>query len=75
MKFPWFILRGIIFLPITLAGWIIFLAGMAFAVYRFIRIDRISHSVSDTLMNWIFNLFVIIVVYYGIAWLTSRNRK
>jgi hypothetical protein len=75
MKFPWFILRGVIFFPITLPGWVITLAALAYAVYNFIRIDRVSHSVSDTLMNWVFNLFLIVVVYYAIAFVTSRGVK
>ena len=75
MKFPWFILRGVIFLPITLPGWLIFLAGLAYAIYNFIRIDRVSHSVSDTLSNWVFNLFFVVLAYYVIAFVTSRGVK
>jgi hypothetical protein len=75
MKFPWFILRGIIFFPITLPGWLILLVALAYAIYNFIRIDRASHSVSDTLSNWGFNLFLVVVAYYIIAYFTSRVAK
>jgi len=58
MKFPWFLLRGVVFIPITLAGWIILLAAIAYMVLDFMRIDRASHSVSDTLSSWVFNVFL-----------------
>ena len=75
MKFPWFLLRGVIFVPITLPGWLIFLAALAYAVYSFFRIDRISHSVSDTLSNWVFNLFFVLLTYYIVAYFTSKRTK
>jgi len=75
MKFPWFKRSGIVFIPGTIIGWIIFLAGAAYSVYLFIEIDKKSHSVSDTLMNFVFNLIIIWAVYTIIAFLTSRNRE
>jgi hypothetical protein len=73
MKFPWFNRSGIVFIPRTIIGWIIFLAGAAFAIFKFIEIDKKSHSVSDTLMNFVFNLLIIGAVYTLIAFLTSRE--
>jgi len=73
MNFPWFRRYGILFLPVKIAGWIIFLAGLAFAVYSFRDIDSRSHSVSDTLINFVFMLLIIGAVYSLIAYLTSRN--
>jgi len=75
MKFPWFLLRDIIFVPITLPGWLILLAGLAYAVFDFIQKNRNSHSFQETLSNWVFNLFLIIIAYYIIAWMTSRAEK
>jgi hypothetical protein len=75
MKFPWFILRGVIFIPITLPGWVILLAALAYAAYDFIRLNSYSHSFLDTLSNWVFNLFFVILAYYVIAWITSRAEK
>jgi hypothetical protein len=75
MKFPWFKRNGIFFIPTTVAGWIILLAGMAFAVYSFIDIDSRSHSNSDTLMNFMFMCLIIGAVYSVIAYATSRVRK
>ena len=75
MKINWFTRKGIVFIPVSLAGWIILLAGLAFAVYIFIYIDSKSHSVSDTLINFVFNLLIIVAVYSSIAYLTSGRPK
>lgn len=75
MKFPWFKRIGIFFIPASRAGWIILVAGIVFAVHSFLDIDGRSHSVSDTMMNFVFMLLIIGAVYSLIAFLTSRNRK
>lgn len=75
MKFPWFKRNGLVFIPKNLIGWIIFLAGAAYAVYKFIEIDKKSHSVSDTLMNFVFNLLIIGAVYTLIAYLTCGEKR
>lgn len=72
MNSPWFKRNGIFFLPITFIGWAILIAGLAYAVYIFIDIDRSSHSVSDTLINFVFQLLIIGAVYSLIAFFTSR---
>jgi hypothetical protein len=72
MKLKWFRRNGIIFIPVSVIGWIILLAGLAYTVYTFIDIDSRSHSVSDTLMNFVFNFIIILAVYSLIAFLTSR---
>ena len=72
MKFPWFKRIGIIFIPVSFTGCIILLAGVAFAIYSFIDIDARSHSVSDTLMNFVFICLIIVAVYSFIAYITSR---
>ena len=73
MNFPWFKRIGIFFLPKTLMGWIILLVGIVYAVYSFIDIDSRSHSASDTLINFVFMLFIINAVYSLIAFITSRT--
>ena len=75
LNFPWFRRFGILFIPGTIAGWVIFLAALGYAVYTFIDIDRRSHSVSDTLMNFVFNLFIIGIIYTLIALITSHAGK
>ena len=73
MKFPWFERIGVLFIPSRFIGWIIAIAALVFSVYKFIDIDSRSHSVSDTLMNFVFNLVLIGLVYSFIAYLTSRQ--
>ncbi|HNX12978.1 MAG TPA: hypothetical protein PK664_03925 [Paludibacteraceae bacterium] len=73
MKFPWFKRIGILFIPRSIIGWILLAAAIVYAVSVFIDIDSRSHSVSDTLMNFVFNLVIISVVYSLIAYLTSRK--
>jgi hypothetical protein len=73
MNFPWFKRVGILFIPESLIGWLILLLGIAYAVYIFIDIDSRSHSVSDTLINFVFNALIITAIYSFIAFLTSRK--
>ena len=75
MSFPWFKRFGIFFIPAVFAGWIILLAGVGFAIYSFIDIDSRSHSVSDTMMNFVFICLIIGAVYSLIAYATSRLTK
>jgi hypothetical protein len=74
MNFPWFKRIGIFFVPASLIGWIIFVFGIIFAVFSFMDIDGRSHSVSDTLINFVFVLLIIGAVYSLIAFLTSRKK-
>ena len=55
MKNPWFTLHkwGTGWIPITWQGWIVTIAFIGFTIYNFFRIDGMSHSVSDTLINFI----------------------
>jgi hypothetical protein len=71
MRINWFKREGIFFIPKSIAGWLILLAAFVFAVYSFIDIDSRSHSVSDTLRNFVFMLVIIFAVYSLVAYLTS----
>jgi hypothetical protein len=75
MNLLWFKRSGIIFLPLSVIGWIISLLAISYSVYAFIDIDRRSHSVSDTLINFVFRLLIVFAVYSLIAYLTSRTSK
>lgn len=74
MKLNWFIRKGIFFLPASLIGWLILLVAAAYAVYLFIDIDRRSHSVSDTLINWVFNCLIVMVAYSLIGFFTGKKQ-
>ena len=75
MKLNWFTRKGLIYWPVSVIGWILLLAAVSFAVYRFIAIDLQSHSVSDTLINFVFNALIIGLVYTIIAWFTEARPK
>jgi hypothetical protein len=74
LKLPWFRQSGILFIPTSNIGWLIALITLIYSGYTFIDIDSRSHSVSDTSMNFVFNLLVIGAVYSAIAYLTSLKR-
>ena len=44
----WFKPFGLIFRPVSTAGWIVTLLALAFCVHIFLFVDGRSHSVSDT---------------------------
>ena len=68
----WFKRKGFIFLPASVIGWLIATIGVVLAVCTFIDIDSRSHSVSDTLINFVLNLLLIGLAYSFIAYFTSR---
>ncbi len=73
MKLSWFRRKGFLFVPASVMGWAILIAAAAYAVYVFRDIDSRSHSVSDTLINFVFNLLLIGLVYALIAYFTSSE--
>jgi hypothetical protein len=75
IKLPWFRQSGILFIPTSIMGWLIVLIAFIYTVYTFIDIDSRSHSVSDTLMNFVFNLLIIGAVYSAIAYLAALKRE
>lgn len=75
MNTIWFKRTEIFFVPVSLMGWLLLSGALAYAVYIFIAIDRRSHSVSDTLMNFAFNLLLIGAVYALVAFFTSKKKQ
>jgi hypothetical protein len=75
MNLPWFRRKGIFYIPGNFIGWIIMIAGIIYAIYKFIEIDSRSHSASDTLRPFFINLLIIGLVYTLIAYLTSFKPK
>ena len=75
MRLPWFKRIGIFFIPSTFIGWLILFGGLVYAVFAFKNIDSCSHSVSDTLINFVFYLLIIGAVYSLVAYITSRSWK
>ena len=71
MKLNWFTRKGIIYRPASIIGWVILIMAAAYAIFTFIDIDSRSHSVSDTLINFVFNLLLIGVIYSIIGYFTE----
>lgn len=73
MKLNWFTRKGIIYLPISIIGWIIFGIALFYAAFTFINIDKHSHSTSGTLINFVFNLLLTGLMYTLIAYFTEKK--
>ncbi len=74
MKYIWFKRKGIFILPSTFTGWIIAGIAIFYSVYVFLDIDSRSHSVSDTLMNWVLNVLIVAVIYYVLGYMFSKKQ-
>jgi hypothetical protein len=75
MKTPWFRKKGILFIPISFIGVLLYLFTLAFCLNVFIAIDRNSHSISDTLYG-IFPFFVgTFTILFWIASNTCEEKK
>ena len=73
MKLKWFIRKGIFYIPASVIGWVIFAIGVISLIYIFMQIDSQSHSVSDTLINFVFNALIIGLCYTLVAWFTAKK--
>jgi hypothetical protein len=74
MNIKWFVRKGLLFFPVSIVGWLIAIMAIGYCVYLFIDIDSRSHSVSDTLINFVFNALLVAVVYSLTAFFTSREK-
>lgn len=66
----WFKPIGFVFRPVSIAGWIVSLAALAFCVHIFLFFDGRSHSVSDTLYG-VFPYWVPTFLLW--AWIADRT--
>ncbi len=69
----WFTRKGILFVPSSPVGWGFIAVAIGYSVYAFIEIDSRSHSVSDTLISWMFNVVLIFAALYGVAWMSTKK--
>ena len=69
----WFKPFGLVFLPVSIPGWIITAAAVAFCLHVFLFVDGRSHSVSDTLYG-VFPYWVpTFLLWIWIASMTSAD--
>jgi hypothetical protein len=71
----WFRRRGILFIPVSIMGWLLAAFAVILCIYMFITIDSHSHSASDTLRPFIINAFIVFIIYSVMGLLTSREMK
>lgn len=67
----WFIRRGIFYRPASPIGWLLLAAAVAYLFWAFVDIDSRSHSASDTLINWFFQVLLTGLVYALVGYLTE----
>jgi hypothetical protein len=66
----WFKPFGLIFIPVSISGWIVTILSAAFCVHIFRFVDGRSHSVSDTL----YGIFPYCVPTFLLwAWIAGRT--
>lgn len=71
----WFTRKGLFFVPSSQIGWAFIVIAIGYSVYAFIEIDSRSHSVSDTLISWMFNVVLILAALYGVAWMSTNKNQ
>ena len=78
MKKPWFKAKKYGWgwgLPATWQGWVIFIVYLIFIIWDFLRIDKYSHSASDTLRPFVIQVIGASIVLAVIAYLTGEKPK
>ena len=58
--------------PHTWEAWVIFFVYVAALVYSFIQVDSNSHSVSDTLINFLPRFFIFSALLLSVAYLKGE---
>ncbi len=66
----WFRPAGLLFFPVSIAGWLLSFLAAAFCAQVFVVVDTRSHSVSDTLYG-IFPFWVPTLL--ALAWVADRT--
>jgi hypothetical protein len=72
MKKLWFKPIGWIYYPVSIIGWVITIITFLLCVKFFIAEDRISHSASDTLINF-FSYGALFLIIAG--WIASKTSQ
>lgn len=73
MKLNWFVRKGILYWPVSIVGWVIVTGCILLAIYLFVDIDSRSHSVSDTLINWAFNVLLVGLAYTLVGFFSEKK--
>ncbi len=63
---------GLVYIPHSIIAYFILSGFILYAVYLFIDIDRRSHSVSDTLIHFGYNLVLLMMIYHVLLFLVYQ---
>ncbi len=61
--------------PVTWQGWFILISFIAFTLWNFQRLDSASHSGSDTLINFVPETGISVIILIAVCWLTGEKPK
>ncbi len=77
MKHEWFKAKqyGWGWYPSTWQGWVILLDWLAICILLFLKIDKNSHSVSDTLISFFIPFILLIILLIFICWGTGERPR
>lgn len=62
-------------LPLTWQGWVVYIVFFGFMIFDFYRIDKTSHSASDTIMKYVVEIVVATIILVIICFLTGEKPK
>lgn len=77
MKKYWFVAKsyGWGWTPSSWQGWLVLAVFVVLIVLNFLRIDSASHSGSDTLINWVPQTLILVLVLVGVCYLTGEKPR
>ena len=72
MRMKWFRRTRFLYLPMSVVGFVVYIAAVVFLITVFVAVDRHSHSMSDTLYG-IFPYFV--TTFLLVDWLGAKTSE
>ena len=61
--------------PATWQGWLVLFVFVALIILNFYRLDSVSHSASDTLINFLPQTAILLVILMIICWKTGEKPR
>lgn len=61
--------------PATWHGWLVMVVFLVLIAWNAVRIDSMSHSVSDTLLNFVPQTIALVLVLIAICFVTGESPK
>ena len=61
--------------PVRWQGWVVIILFVVITIWNFQRIDAVQHSGSDTLINFIPQTFILVLILLAICWKKGESPK